>query len=529
MFRTIRSRIIAIIVVFLAMLLGLVYFNLEKGFDDIAKSSSTGELNKLNAMLFEGLKVAMNTGDPLVIGGFIEGAKKVPGIVNMEVFPSKEVIELMGLNKTFTQKDEILKVFESKQEDIRVYNNEKDRGYLMAKPIIAEENCLMCHATSQLGDVLGVAEMQISSQSLIKNANTIKAKIVIWMAVVGVIALALLLLLINRWVFNPISRLSNIAYDLSQGDGDLTKRLPTRNRNEISKANSYINDFIQKIANMVLNAKDLSRQNIVQANRLFIASKEINERVGKSAEVIEESTKLGKNIELLLNESMELVQKSTKNIQVTTKELLQTKELLIKVANDVQENVSVEHEIADKLSVSAQETDKIKGVLTIISEIADQTSLLALNANIEAARAGEAGRGFAVVADEVRKLAERTQKSLGEINAVVNMMIQSINDSNSAMNDNVQNITKVSDSSMESTKILENNVKMLEISVQDSLEILQKMNELFSAVNEILEQVGKVENLTQENSKSVDSINEITNEISQKANNLNQQLDSFKC
>ena len=349
------------------------------------------------------------------------------------------------------------------------------------------------------------------------------------MAVVGVIALALLLLLINRWVFNPISRLSNIAYDLSQGDGDLTKRLPTRNRNEISKANSYINDFIQKIANMVLNAKDLSHQNIAQANRLFIASKEINERVGKSAEVIEESTKLGKNIELLLNESMELVQKSTKNIQVTTKELLQTKELLIKVANDVQENVSVEHEIADKLSVSAQETDKIKGVLTIISEIADQTSLLALNANIEAARAGEAGRGFAVVADEVRKLAERTQKSLGEINAVVNMMIQSINDSNSAMNDNVQNITKVSDSSMESTKILENNVKMLEISVQDSLEILQKMNELFSAVNEILEQVGKVENLTQENSKSVDSINEITNEISQKANNLNQQLDSFKC
>lgn len=528
-FKTIRSKIIALIVVFLAVLLGLVHFNLNRGLENIVEDSFRKELNKLNAMLFEGLEVAMNTGDPIIIGSFIEGSKKVPGIVNMEVFPAKNVIELMGLDKEYTNKQEILDVFASKEELLRPYKANKDKGYLMAKPIIAEESCLMCHATSQIGDVLGVAEMQVSSKELVENSNVIKYKIVFYIVLVGIILLLLLLFFINRWVFYPISNLSNMAYDLSQGDGDLTKRLPAKNGNEISRANSYINDFIEKIGNMVSNAKELSHQNIAQANRLFVASKEINERIGKSVEVVQNSTKLGKNIESMLSDSMELVQRNTHNIQETTKQLLQTKEMLIQVANDVQENVNAEHHIADGLAMSAQETDKIKDVLSIISEIADQTSLLALNANIEAARAGEAGRGFAVVADEVRKLAERTQKSLSEINAVVNTIIQSISVSNSAMSDNVQKISRVSDSSMDSTRILESNVKALEGSVQASLETMQKMQDLFSNVSEVLKQVGEVEKLTQENTQSVDLINEITQEISEKANGLNDQLDSFKC
>ncbi len=96
--------------------------------------------------------------------------------------------------------------------------------------------------------------------------------------------------------------------------------------------------------------------------------------------------------------------------------------------------VQKETELADNLQSLVSSANETKEILSTIGDIADQTNLLALNAAIEAARAGEHGRGFAVVADEVRKLAERTQKSLAEISATINVLVQAISDSSESLN-----------------------------------------------------------------------------------------------
>lgn len=122
------------------------------------------------------------------------------------------------------------------------------------------------------------------------------------------------------------------------------------------------------------------------------------------------------------------------------------------------------HEAMGRVSAKTQEVIRysvdIRDVVNIISDIADQTNLLALNAAIEAARAGEHGRGFGVVADEVRKLAERTQKSLGEIEANTNILAQAIDEMSESIGKQALGISKINDAISKLETVTKQNVEV---------------------------------------------------------------------